>query len=59
MNLDNIIRDMKLYLLNSSAFALSFTQIDNGFRLFLMGISIIYTLINIYKLLKKKTDADK
>lgn len=59
MNDNNIIRDMKLYLLNGGAFALSFTQIENGFRLFLMGISIVYTLINIYKLLKKKTDADK
>jgi hypothetical protein len=59
MNLDNIIRDMKIYLLSGSAFALSFTQIENGFRLFLMGISIVYTLINIYKLLTKKTDANK
>ena len=59
MNLDNIIRDMKIYLLSGGAFALSFTQIENGFRLFLMGISIVYTLINIYKLLTKKTDADK
>lgn len=59
MNDNNIIRDMKIYLLNSGAFAISFTHIENGFRLFLMGISIVYTLINIYKLLKKKNDADK
>lgn len=59
MNLDNILRDMKLYLLTGSAFVLSFTNIEAGFRLFLLGISIVYTLINIYKLLNKKNDADK
>ena len=59
MNDNNIIRDMKLYLLNGGAFAISFANIEAGFRLFLMGISIVYTLINIYKLLKKKNDADK
>ena len=54
-----MVRDMKIYLLSGSAFALSFTNVEAGFRIFLMGISIIYTLINIYKILNKKNDANK
>lgn len=59
MNIDNTIRDMKLYLLSGGAFALSFTHIEAGLRMLLLTISIVYTIINIYKLLTKKNDANK
>lgn len=43
---------------NGIIFGLSFTNIESGMRLFLLMLSIIYTLIMIYKLINKK-DANK
>lgn len=59
INLNNMVRDLKIYLLGGSAFALSFTNLESGFRIVLLGVSIIYTIINIYKLLTKKDDTNK
>lgn len=44
---------------NGIIFGLSFTNIENSMRFLLLMLSIIYTLIMIYKLLKKKEDANK
>jgi hypothetical protein len=43
---------------NGIIFGLSFTNIENTMRLFLLVLSIIYTTIMIYKLITKK-DANK
>jgi hypothetical protein len=50
---------IKLYAVNGTIFGLSFTNIENTMRLFLLMLSIIYTIIMIYKLLKKKDDTNK
>ena len=50
---------IKVIALNSATFGLSFTNIENGMRVFLLMLSIIYTIIMILKLLTKKDDANK
>jgi len=50
---------IKVIALNSATFGLSFTNIENGMRIFLLMLSIIYTIIMILKLLTKKDNADK
>lgn len=50
--------DIKLYVLNASTFAISFTPIDMTLKLFLLIVSIGYT-INKWMLLNNKDDQDK
>ncbi len=50
--------DIKLYVLNASTFAISFTTIDMTLKLFLLIVSIGYT-INKWMLLNNKDDQDK
>lgn len=52
-------KHIQLYALNASIFGLSFTNIESTMKLLLLIMSIIYTGINIYKLLTKKEDANK
>ena len=52
-------QDLKIYLVNSFTFAFTFTNVENALKIVLLVFSIIYTIINIYKLLKKSKDADK
>lgn len=54
-----MIKDLKIYLFGGGAFALSFSNLEAGFRITLLAVSIIYTIINIYKLLTKKNDTNK
>jgi hypothetical protein len=51
-------KNIEVYAVNGATFGLSFTNIENTMKLFLLALSIIYTAIMIYKLLTKK-DANK
>jgi hypothetical protein len=50
---------VKLFAVNGTIFGLSFTNIESGMRVFLLMLSIIYTIIMIYKLITKKQDGNK
>ncbi len=50
--------DIKLYALNASTLALSFSNLDMILKLTLLIVSIAYTL-NKWWLLQKKHDQDK
>ena len=50
--------DIKLYLLNASTFAISFTDLDMTLKLLLLLVSIVYT-INKWWVLQDKDDQDK
>jgi hypothetical protein len=48
--------DLKIYGLNSVSMALSFTEIEQGFKIILLCVSIVYTIMKIIELIKKKND---
>lgn len=50
---------IKLLALNGTIFGLTFTNLENTMKIFLLCLSIIYTIIMIYKILTKKDDANK
>ena len=50
--------NIKVIAVNGTIFGLSFTNIENTMRVFLLAMSIVYTGIMIYKLITKK-DANK
>lgn len=50
---------IKVIGVNGAIFGLSFTNLENTMRVFLLMLSIVYTMIMIYKLLTKKEDANK
>jgi hypothetical protein len=50
---------IKLYAVNGTIFGISFTNIEATMRVFLLCLSIIYTLIMIYKLITKNNDTNK
>jgi len=52
-------QDIKTYIINTTALAFTFTNMENTLKITLLIFSIIYTVINIYKLLTKKQDANK
>jgi len=54
-----MVKDLKIYLFSGGAFALSFSNLESSFRIALLTLSIIYTIINIYKLITKKNDTNK
>lgn len=47
------INDIKLYALNASAMALSFTNIEEVLKIVLLTISIIYTFMKIFEMRNK------
>ena len=49
-------QDLKIYLFNGSTFALTFTNLEKGMKIFLLALSIIYTIIQIKNLITKKKD---
>jgi hypothetical protein len=53
------LKDFELYALNSVAMAVSFTQVEQGFKLVLLAVSIVYTVMKIIDLIKKKKDDNK
>ena len=50
------INDIKLYALNASAMALSFTNIEEVLKIVLLTISIIYTFMKIIEMKNKKDE---
>jgi len=48
------LEQVKVYAVNGTILGLSFTNIENTMKLILLGLSILYTAIMIYKLLTKK-----
>ena len=50
------IKDLELYALNSVAMAVSFTQVEQIFKIALLIVSIVYTVMKIVELIKKKKD---
>ena len=50
------INDLKLYALNASAMALSFTNMEEVLKLILLTASIIYTIMKIVDMHKKRKD---
>jgi hypothetical protein len=50
------LKDFELYALNSVAMAVSFTQVEQGFKLVLLAVSIVYTVMKIIDLVKNKKD---
>lgn len=48
-------QDLKIYLLNAATLTISFSQAEMALRIFLLVISIIYTL---WKLIDKKNGKD-
>ena len=50
------INDLKLYGLNSLAMAVSFSNVEATLKIFLLCVSIIYTILKTIELLKKKNN---
>jgi hypothetical protein len=53
------VEQAKLLAVNGTIFGLSFTNIESGMRIFLLMLSIVYTIIMIYKLITKKQNGNK
>ena len=49
-------KNIEFLTINGLTLGLSFTNIENVMKLFLLTLSIIYTIIQIYNLLTKKND---
>ena len=50
------LKDIQLYALNSIAMAVSFTQVEQIFKIALLSVSIVYTVMKIIELVKNKKD---
>lgn len=50
------LKDLELYALNSVAMAVSFTQVEQIFKIALLSVSIVYTVMKIIELIKNKKD---
>ena len=48
-----INQSLKIYLLNTVSMVISFSNIESALKLILLTFSILYTAIQIFKLLKK------
>lgn len=46
--------DFKLYFFNAISMALSFSNIENALKIFLLIASILYTILKIIETLRKK-----
>ena len=51
--------DIRLYTLNASAMAISFTNAERALKILLLTVSIIYTVLKIIEMKNKKDEADK
>jgi hypothetical protein len=50
------MESMKLYMLNSLALVITFTNVENILKLTLLVLSIIYTIVKIYESFNKNTN---
>jgi hypothetical protein len=53
-----MIADYKVLLINASSFGISMTDIDIGLKIFLLLITIFYTLQKWWLMNKKKNDKE-
>ena len=53
------INDLKLYTLNSIAMAMTFSNVESTLKIFLLCVSIIYTILKIIDFLMKKKNDDQ
>jgi hypothetical protein len=51
--------DIRLYTLNASAMAVSFTNVERTLKVVLLCVSIIYTVLKIIEMKSKKDETDK
>ena len=51
--------DLKIYMVNSIAMALSFTNIENFLKIILLIASIFYTIMKTIELVKEKNNGNK
>ena len=51
--------DIRLYALNASAMAISFTNVERALKILLLTVSIIYTVLKIIEMKNKKNEANK
>jgi len=54
-----INQSLKIYLLNTVSMVISFSNIESALKLILLTFSILYTAIQIFKLLKKDQNENK
>lgn len=52
----SFLEDIKVYALNSGALMISFTKVEMVLKIFLLVISIVYTLMKIKSSIKNKND---
>lgn len=48
--------NFKIYALNTASMIISFTNVEQTLKIILLSVSIIYTLIQTFKILNKKDD---
>ena len=54
-----IPQSIKIYALNTTSMIISFSNIEQTLKIVLLTVSILYTLIQTYKLINKKDDTNK
>jgi uncharacterized membrane protein YesL len=54
-----IPQSFKIYALNTTSMIISFSNIEQTLKIVLLTVSILYTLIQTYKLINKKDDTNK
>lgn len=52
-----IPQSLKIYALNATSMIISFSNIEQTLKIILLTVSIVYTIIQIIKLLNKKDEA--
>jgi uncharacterized membrane protein YesL len=51
-----IPQSLKIYALNTASMIISFSNIEQTLKIILLTVSIVYTLIQTFKLINKKDD---
>lgn len=54
-----IPQSFKIYALNTASMIISFSNIEQTLKIILLTVSIVYTIIQTFKLLNKKDDTNK
>ena len=54
-----IPQSLKIYTLNTASLLISFSNIEQTLKIILLTVSIVYTIIQTFKLLNKKDDTNK
>ena len=51
-----IHQSLKIYALNTASMIISFSNIEQTLKIILLTVSIVYTIIQTFKILNKKDD---